>query len=99
MNEVITAGIQSIAATPGKGGRSIHVHSQWGDSYYGWPKNVKPVPFTVELGKSGGALVSAPGYTEANKADYKAAIDAVIPFAIASTNQSKIWMENMPASK
>ena len=37
----------TITATPGKGSRSIHVHSQWGDSYFGWPKNVKPVAFTI----------------------------------------------------
>jgi hypothetical protein len=92
VNEVMAAEIQSITATPGKGGRSIHVRSPWGDSYYGWPKNVKPVPFTIEVGKpAGGATISAPGFTEANKADYKAAIEAIIPFAISSTNASKTW--------
>ena len=33
INEVMAAGIQTITATPAKGGRSIHVHSPWGDSY------------------------------------------------------------------
>ena len=92
VNDVMAAEITSITATPGKGGRSIHVRSPWGDSYYGWPKNVKPVPFTIEVGKpAGGATISAPGFTEANKADYKAAIEAIVPFAIASTNASKTW--------
>ncbi len=69
VSEVMTADIQAIIATPGKGGRSIHVRSQWGDSYYGWPKNVKPVAFTIEVGKpAGGATISAPGFTEANRA-------------------------------
>ena len=92
VNEVMAAEITSITATPGKGRRSIHVTSPWGDSYYGWPKNVKEVPFTIEVGKpAGGATISAPGFKEANKGDYKAAIDAIIPFAITSTNASKSW--------
>ena len=94
VNEVVAAGIQTITATPGKGGRSIYVHSPWGDSFYGWPKNVKPVAFTIEVGKpAGGATISAPGFTDANKADYKAAIEAIVPFAIAYTKASRNWRE------
>jgi hypothetical protein len=94
VNDVMAAGIQTITATPGKGGRSIYVHSPWGDSFYGWPKNVKPVAFTIEVGKpAGGATISAPGFTEANKADYKAAIESIVPHAIASTKQSRNWRE------
>jgi hypothetical protein len=93
VNEVIAAGIQTITATPGKGGRSIHVHSQWGDSFFGWPTTVKPVTLTIQTGKAGGATISAPGFTEANKADYKAAIDAIVPMAISSTKASRNWME------
>ncbi len=94
VNEVMAAGIQKITATPGQGSHSIHVQSPWGDSFYGWPKNVKPVAFTIEVGKPpGGATISAPGFTEANKADYKAAIEAVVPKAIAFTNDGKQWME------
>ena len=94
VSEVMAAGIQTITATPGKGGRSIYVHSPWGDSFYGWPKNVKPVAFTIEVGKpAGGATISAPGFTDANKADYKAAIEAIVPHAIASTKASRNWRE------
>ena len=94
VNEVIAAGIEQITATPGKGRRSIAVQSQWGDSFYGWPKNVKPVAFTIQVGKpAGGATISAPGFKEANKADYQAAIEAVVKKAIAFTNDSKQWME------
>ena len=90
VNEVMAAGIEKITAVPGKGRRSIAVESQWGYSYYGFPKNVKPVAFTIEVGKpAGGATISAPGFTDANKADYKAAIEAVIPNAILFTNESK----------
>ena len=91
VSEVTAAGIQSITATPGKGGRSIHVHSPWGDSFYGWPKNVKPVAFTIQVGNpAGGATISAPGFKDANKADYKAAIESIIPFAIQIQRQAGI---------
>jgi hypothetical protein len=101
VNDVVAVGIQKITATPGKGGRSIYVHSPWGDSYYGWPKNVKPVAFTIETGKpAGGATISAPGFTEAARADYKASIEAVVGVAIAYTKQSRNWMETgTPAGK
>lgn len=94
VNEVVAAGIQRITATPGKGRRSIAVESPWGASYFGWPKNVKPVPFTIVAGDGGGtATISAPGFTEANKGDYRAAIEAIVPFAIASTRESRNWMQ------
>ena len=94
VNEVLGAGIQKISATPGKGLRSIAVQSPWGESYFGWPKNVKPVPFTITTGKpAGSATISAPGFTKDNAADYKAAIEAVVPFAIARTNDNKNWMQ------
>jgi hypothetical protein len=89
VNEVVGAGIQKITATPGKGARSIAVQSPWGNSYFNWPKDVKPVAFTITTGKAGAATISAPGFTDANKADYKAAIDAVVPVAIAKTGDNK----------
>lgn len=94
VNEVIAAGIEKITATPGQGRRSIAVQSPWGDSYYNWPKGVNPVPFTIEVGRpGGGATISAPGFKEANKADYQAAIEAVVRKAIAFTEQSRQWAE------
>ena len=90
---MVAAGIQKISATPGKGIRSIAVQSPWGESYFGWPKNVKPVPFTITTGKAGAATISAPGFTKDNAADYKAAIEAVVPYAIAKTNDNKKWMQ------
>jgi hypothetical protein len=95
VSEVAAAGIQTITATPGQGGRSIHVHSPWGDSFYGWPKNVKPVAFTITVGKPvGGATIDAPGFKEANRADYKTAIEAILPWAIKSTKDSRYWLDN-----
>ncbi|MDH5285351.1 MAG: hypothetical protein OEX23_01795 [Betaproteobacteria bacterium] len=90
VNEVVAAGIQKITAVPGKGNRSIQVQSPWGASRFDWPKNVKQVAFTIETGKpKGGATITAPGFTEANKADYQAAIDAVVPVAIKMTTANR----------
>jgi len=90
VNDAVAAGIAKLTATPGKGGRSIEVQSPWGNSYFGWPKDVKPVAFTIVHAKKTGAVtVSAPGFTEATKADYKAAVDAVIPIAIAKAQAMK----------
>jgi|SRR6476620_8710321 hypothetical protein len=84
LDEANNAGIVKIAATPGKGMRSIEVQSPWGNSYFNWPKDVKPVAFTIEHAKkTGTVLFSAPGLTEANKEDYKKAVDAVVPRAIS----------------
>jgi hypothetical protein len=94
VNDAVAAGIQKITAVTGKGWRSITVQSPWGYSYFGWPKNLKPVPFTIETGKpAGGATITAPGFTDANKADYRAAIESVVQHAIASTLQNKKFAE------
>ena len=94
VNDAVAAGITKITATPGKGWRSIHVQSPWGDSFHGWPANMKQVAFTITTGKGGAATISAPGFTEANRADYKAAIEAVVPFAISATQSNKSWMQH-----
>ena len=80
VGEALAAGITKITATPGKG-----------FIYFDWPKDVKPVAFTVTTGKAGGsaAEISAPGFTEGNKGDYKAALDAVIPMAISKAAAQK----------
>jgi hypothetical protein len=89
VNDIYGAGIQKITATPGKGGRSIAVQSPWGNMDFDWPKDVKPVAFTIETAKNGGVTISAPGFTEANKADYKAAIEAVVSMAITKSQAQK----------
>ena len=91
VQEALAAGILKLTATPGKGGRSIEVQSPYGNIYFDWPKNVKPVAFTIETGAAGGAAatISAPGFTDANKADYRAAVDAVVPMAISKAQSQK----------
>ena len=88
VNEALVAGLTKIVAEPGKGGKSIYIESPWGPIYSDWPKDVKPVAFTIEL-KSTVAEISAPGFTDGNKGDYKAALDAVIPMAISKAQAQK----------
>lgn len=92
-SEAIAAGITKITATPGKGWRSILIQSPWGDSYHGWPKNMKQVPFTITAARGGSATIDAPGFTNANKADYEAAIRTIVTFAISATQQNMNLME------
>ena len=91
VQEDLDEGITKITAEPDKGGKSIYVESPWGPIYFGWPKDVKPVAFTIQTGKAGGkaAEISAPGFTEGNKGDYKAALDAIIPMAISKAAEQK----------
>ena len=90
VNDVIAAGILKITATPGKGYRSIVVESPWGVTYLPWPKDQKQVAFSIVTGKpKGTATISAPGFTQANAEDYKAAITSILPYAIARTQDNK----------
>ncbi len=89
VDEVIAGGIQKITATTGKKNRDILVKSPWGDSYFAWPKGVKPMPFEITVAKDRTATISAPQFSDATKADYKAAIDAVVPVALAKTKDNK----------
>jgi hypothetical protein len=94
VNEAVAAGVQKITATTDKGWRAITVQSPWGYSYFGWPKNLKPVPFTIETGKpAGGATITAPGFNDASKADYKAAIEGIVKHAVTSTLQNRAFAE------
>ena len=88
VNEALAAGLTKIVADPGKGGKSIYVESPWGPIYTDWPKDVKPVAFTIEL-KGTAAEISAPGFNDGNKGDYKAPLDAVIPMAISKAQAQK----------
>jgi len=75
-------GTRKIAARTGKPRRDIQVLTQYGVSYFGWPKNVKPVAFEIEFFGGGAVAVRASGYSPARKADYAAAFDAVLPEAV-----------------
>ena len=88
--DAVAAGIQKITAKGAAGKRSVQISSPWGNIYSDWPKGVKPVAFTIETVKGGSAArINAPGYTEANKDEYKAAVDAVVTMAIDKASAQK----------
>ena len=89
VSEALAAGLTKITATPGQGGKSIYVESPWGPIYADYPKDVKPLAFTVETTGKDSATISAPGFTEANKADYRASFDAVVSLAISKAKAQK----------
>jgi UDP-N-acetylglucosamine enolpyruvyl transferase len=82
--EMHAAGVRSIGARIGKGRRDIQVETQYGYAYFAWPKNVTPIEFAIypKVGATVYVSVYAADYTEADKARYAAAFDAIIPEAI-----------------
>ena len=90
VGDAAAAGIQKITAKASNGRRAIEIYSPWGHIYSGWPADVKPVAFTIDGAKGGGAVrINAPGFTEANKDEYKAAVDAVVTMAIDKASAQK----------
>lgn len=94
VNDAVAAGIQKITAKAESSRRAIEVHSPWGNLNFGWPQGVKPVAFTIETGKGGGATISAPGFNESNKEEYRAAVDAVVTKAIHDAQAQKAAKAN-----
>jgi hypothetical protein len=84
--ELSAAGVQKVVARTGKGKRDVQVLTRWGPSYLAWPKGVTPVSFEIYVEAPNAFDVIADGYTEANKALYAAAFDAVLPLAVRSAN-------------
>jgi len=83
------SGIQTIAARTGRNRRDIQVLSQYGTIYFGWPKNIAPATFDLEVGKGGVPTVRAANYTDADRARYMAALDAVLPEALKRAEEAK----------
>jgi hypothetical protein len=88
-SELADAGVQKITARTGKDIRDIQVLTQYGPAYFAWPKNVTPVLFEIAVGTGNAITVTANDYSEANKARYVAAFDAVIPRALAQASNLK----------
>lgn len=88
-SELADAGVQKITARTGKDALDIQVLTEYGPAYFGWPKNVTPVPFEIAVGAGNAVTVNANDYSETNKARYAAAFDAVIPWALAQANDLK----------
>ena len=80
------AGVEEVVARTGKNRRDIQVVTKWGPAYFPWPKGVTPVTFDIYVKAPNAFDVTADGYSEANKARYAAAFDAVLPQAVRSAN-------------
>jgi hypothetical protein len=88
-SELADAGVQRITARTGKDALDIQILTEYGPAYFGWPKNVTPVPFEIAVGAGNAVTLTANDYSEADKAHYAAAFDAVIPRALAQANGLK----------
>jgi hypothetical protein len=80
--ELAAADVQRIVARSGRPGLDIQVLTSWGASYFGWPRGVAPVAFEVDVGGPQALTIRADGYSEANRARYAAAFDAIVPEAV-----------------
>jgi len=80
--ELAAAGIKGIAARTGRQRRDIQVVTQFGPAYFAWPKGSAPAIFEIEVEAANNVEVWTTGYTPADEARYRAAIDAVIPEAV-----------------
>lgn len=96
VGDAVAAGIQKITAKASNDRRAVQIYSPWGHIYSGWPDGVKHVAFTIDTVKGGAAArISAPGFTEANKDEYKAAVDAVVTMAIDKASAQKAAKSKM----
>jgi hypothetical protein len=93
--ELLAAGVQTITARIGKQRRDIQVQTRYGPVYFGWPKNVTPVAFEIQVGSPADVVVRAAGYADANKAQYAAAFDAILPRAARESAEVK-WRAERP---
>jgi hypothetical protein len=91
--DLANAGVQKLAARTDKGKRNIQLLTKYGAIYFGWPKGVEPVAFDIAIGQGGAPVAHASGYSEATKARYAAALDALIPEALDRTAKAKVWAE------
>lgn len=80
--ELRAAGVEQILARTDKGRRDIQVLTTWGPSYFPWPKNVKPVAFEIYFNTNGQTDAFAHDFSDATRATFRAALDAIVPQAI-----------------
>lgn len=89
--ELSSAGINRIVARTGEQRRDIQVMTAHGPVYFAWPSHVTPVEFVIDVGENGVPTVRADGYTEAEKARYAAAMDAIVPEAVRQVRSNNAW--------
>ena len=89
--ELSSLDINRIVARTGERHRDIQVMTAYGPVYFGWPVNVTPVEFVIDVGEGGAPTVRAGGYTEANSARYADAINAVLAEAFRQVRANNAW--------
>lgn len=89
--ELSAIDINRIVARTGEGHRDIQVMTSFGPVYFGWPSNVTPVAFVIDVREGDALLVRVPGYSEENNARYAAAIDAVLREAVRQVQANNAW--------
>jgi len=89
--ELSSIDINRIVARAGERHRDIQVMTTHGPVYFGWPSNVTPVEFVIDVREGGAFTVRVSGYTEANNARYAAAINAVLAEAIRQVQANNAW--------
>ena len=89
--ELSSIDINRIAARIGQRNRDIQVMTTHGPVYFGWPADVTPVEFVIDVGEGGAFSVRISGYDEANNARYAAAINAVLAEAVRQVQANNAW--------
>jgi len=88
--ELRAAGVKQIVVRTGKGRRDIQALTNFGPVYLAWPKGVaEQVPFEIYLNSDGTNGVFATGFSDATRAKFSAALDAVVPQVIKGANQAR----------
>ena len=88
--ELRTAGVKQIVVRTGKKARDVQALTNYGPLYFAWPKTVKEqVPFEIYLNSDGSVGVFANGFSDATRAKFSAALDAVVPQVIKGANQAR----------
>jgi hypothetical protein len=78
---------QIIGRTTGRS--NVQVLTNWGASYLRWPKDVKPIAFELYVNSDGTNAAFASDFSDATKAQYAAALDALIPAAIKAAANAR----------
>ena len=86
--ELRAAGVKQIVGRTA-GRNNVQVLTTWGAAYVRWPKDVKPVAFELYLNTDGTNAAFASEFNDATRAQYAAALDALIPAALKAAANAR----------
>jgi hypothetical protein len=90
-DDLSAVGINRIVARTGERRRDIQVMTDNGPLYFGWPDNVTPVEFVIDVAEGGALRVRADGYTDESSARYHAAMEAILREAVLQVRANNVW--------